>query len=475
MSRVLAIDLGTSRVKVALVDVTLRVFAAAAEAYPTTVDQPGQAEQEPAHWLRAVAAATERVLDAESAVDAVVLTGQLPTLVAVDEAGHAQGPAVTWQDSRADALVEARLTAEERRRVAAVSGAPIDGRYVVPMHLRQAAEGAPEPATLLSAKDYLFLALTGTRATEPSTASGYGALDVDAGRWSAELLAIWGVAEGLLPPVVDAHHVAPLAANTLTGVAPGTPVVVGAADSVCAHHYITSCCGDGIAVIDGSSTVIMTELDAATPRPTDLLVTPLVAPGSRGVELDLLATGSSLGWLAGLLHLTPSGLEDLALAHPDPAGSAALALPYLAGGEQGALWRSDLTGTLAGLTLATTAQDLAWAIFEGIAFETVRCLNRLADGSRRVLAVSPPDSRHLRTAIVAATWPGPVAALAEASPSVLGAALIAFDALGVAVHPAPAAAVLPPNLGAAYLTAAAERMTRYFEAAPVLSAPPLRP
>jgi sugar (pentulose or hexulose) kinase len=193
------------------------------------------------------------------------------------------------------------------------------------------------------------------------------------------------------------------------------------------------------------------------------------------VELDLLATGSSLGWLAGLLHLTPAGLEDLALTHPDPAGSAALALPYLAGGEQGALWRSDLTGTLAGLILATTAQDLAWALFEGIAFETVRCLNQLADGSRTVFTVSPPDSGHLRTAIVAATWPGPVAALAEASPSVLGAALVAFDALGVAVHPAPAPAVLPPDLGAAYLAAAAKRMTRYFEAAPVLSAPPLRP
>ncbi len=468
MSRasVLAIDLGTSRVKVALVDQDLVVRASASRPYATLTEEPGQAEQRVGDWTEGIRSALTELGEEASAARAVALTGQMPTLVALDANREVVGPAVTWQDSRADELVEARLDDAQRRRFAQLSGAPIDGRYLVPMHLRRGGLAS----TLLSARDYLFCWLTGELATEPSTASGYGVYDLARAAWSEELLGVLDVPSGLLPPVVGSTHHAPLLEDRLPGLRSGTPVVLGGADSVCAHHRLEQEVGPGISIIDGSSTVILATWPADRPRPEQVLVTPLAGPGRVGVEFDLLATGSSIGWLARIVGRSAAELEALALSHPDPAHCGALALPYLAGGEQGALWRSDLTGTLAGLTLSTSPADLALALFEAIAFETWRCLLATSLEGEPLTCVAAPDSGLLRPAILTHLAEAPVHALRGVSPSVLGAACLAFESLGLeAGGSAPLREVLPA-LDPHYSEVLGSRLERYLEVAPALSA-----
>ncbi|MHB1252074.1 MAG: xylulokinase [Acidimicrobiales bacterium] len=432
-SRILAIDLGTSRVKVALVDEHLHTIAAASETYPTMTSDVGMAEQRPEDWLGAITAAAGSVLaTAPSRVDAVVVTAQMPTLVALDAAGDAIGNAVTWQDSRADALVLARLDHLARKRVHEVAGTPIDGRYIIPMHLLRTVEETYEPAKIVSAKDYLYFVLTSELVTDPSTASGFGNFDLAAGSWSAELTTLWGIDSRLLPRVADSHFHAALSeagAAVVAGVAPGTPVVLGAADSVCAHHFITSLFDGAVSVIDGSSTVIMATLPGADALDGEVLLTPLVDPSMLAGEMDLLATGSSIAWLAQLLALAPDELEELALTNPRRAENPVLFLPYLAGGEQGVIWRSDLAGSIDGLSLSSSRADLALALFEGIAIETARCIEMLgrAQSVQRVVSVSGPRSRHLGASLLGALANVPVLALAQQSPSLLGAALIAIE------------------------------------------------
>ncbi len=111
-------------------------------------------------------------------LDAIVLTAQMPTLVEVNARGQISGRAVTWQDSRADKLVTERLSRDDRRRIYEIAGTPVDGRYLVPMYLRRRLTRMPEPAKILSAKDYLFYVLTGEMWTDPSTASGFGNYDL---------------------------------------------------------------------------------------------------------------------------------------------------------------------------------------------------------------------------------------------------------------------------------------------------------
>jgi len=89
--------------------------------------------------------------------------------------------------------------------------------------------------------------------------------------------------------------------------------------------------------------VIVSAADGANDAYREALVTPLVNATRESVEMDLLATGSSIAWLATLFGCSPTELEALALRVEDKAASPVIFLPYLAGGEQGALWRTDLS------------------------------------------------------------------------------------------------------------------------------------
>ena len=480
--RILAIDLGTSRVKVGLIDEHLATIATSSNTYPTLTYDPGMAEQKPGDWLNAISASTKSVLATEpsSHIDAIVVTAQMPTLVALDATGHVIGNAVTWQDSRADSLVLAQLDHSAHQRVVEVAGTPIDGRYIIPMHLRRNVESPYAPATLLSAKDFVYFVLTSELLTDPSTASGFGNFDVTSGTWSDELTALWGIGTELLPRVVDPHYSCALSApgaRLLDGVAPGTPVVVGAADSVCAHHFITTLFGDAVSVIDGSSTVIMATMPTTAVLGSDILITPLVDSSLRGAEMDLLATGSSIGWLAQLLEVTPDELEELALTNPRRADNEVLFLPYLARGEQGVIWRSDLTGSIGGLSLNATRADLALALFEGIAIETVRCIDLLqrAQTLRRVVCVNAPRSRHLGAALLGALLNVPVFALAQQSPSLLGAALIALEQTGdhTLIENLDATSLLGevPTFESAYRDALARKAREYLKIAAYTNQP----
>ena len=111
---------------------------------------------------------------------------------------------------------------------------------------------------------------------------------------------------------------------------PQIPVVLGAADSVLGALGLGVREPGQVAYIAGTSTVILGITDRLVLDPAHrFLVTPLAEPGRWGVEMDLLATGSAITWLAGLLggDLTAAGLVELA-ARTDPAHAPVL-LPYL--------------------------------------------------------------------------------------------------------------------------------------------------
>ena len=107
---ILAVDLGTTAVKVGLVEPDGTVRAAAVEAYPIEADgATGAAEQDPATWWAALVTATRRACagsPGEAAaggppeIAAICVVGQGPTLVATDAAGRATHPAITWMDGR---------------------------------------------------------------------------------------------------------------------------------------------------------------------------------------------------------------------------------------------------------------------------------------------------------------------------------------------------------------------------------------
>jgi len=132
-----------------------------------------------------------------------------------------------------------------------------------------------------------------------------------------------------------------------------------------------------IAYIAGSSNVIIGQTDHAVLDSAErYLVTPMAERGF-GIEMDLLSTGSAMAWMAGLFGLSGGAAELVSLAADSPVESAPIVLPYLAPGEQGALWDDSLTGAIRGLSVHTSRADLARGLVSGIIVESRRCLGIL--------------------------------------------------------------------------------------------------
>jgi xylulokinase len=432
----LGIDLGTSAIKVVAVGLDGTVVGEAAADFPTSCSLPQQAEQAPSDWLHAVSSAMRTLGDNLHAtgdglgqVAAIGVTGQLPTLVCLS-ADAPVAPAITWKDGRADAWAAVRVDAACRARVYACTGMPIDGRYLAPMFSFHFSDRVDEIQCILSAKDYLLWALTGVRLTEPSTAAGYGIFDLQARRFSETLAEFWNLPRRLLPELRPANSLAgPLsrAGAKLLGVPAGIPVSTGAADSVCAAYCMAGLDERVVSISFGSSAVVIGA--SAAPRldpAARYLLTPHVTEAWYGREMDLLATGTGYRWLSGLFAW-PEGEIDRVAAGAAPGAQGVFFAPYLAGGEQGALWNSRLQGALFGLTLRNSRGDIARAFLEGVCYEVKRCVEVLAEStvvdSVRVSGniVHSPGSTQMLADILAR----PVAAVPDKSPAAIGAALLA--------------------------------------------------
>ncbi len=384
------LDLGTSGLKGVAVTTSGAVVARGSAAYESYRPAPGAAEQAPQDWITAAESVAGQLRSAVSPCRwrGIGLSAMIPTLVTTDAHGDLTGPAITWQDSRADGHGN-----ELRERCGGdalyqATGQWVDGRYLLPMYLRVAA-GEPgraaETSWLLAAKDYLFRWLTGELATDPSTATGFACYDLAGGSWHAPALAaataLAGRALPSLPPVLPSVTCRPLRSEAAARLGCAQiPVCLGAADSVLGALGLGACEPGEVAYIAGTSSAVL----GVTGRPLldpahRFMLTPLAEPGRWGLEMDLLATGGAIRWLAGLLAGGAGETALVALAAATDPRDAPIILPYLSPGEQGALWDPDLQGTFVGVLLSHESRHLARGLLNGIVLESRRCLSVLAE------------------------------------------------------------------------------------------------
>ena len=488
----LGIDLGTSAVKTVLIGADGAVYATGTAPLELFADTPGQAEQSPADWVTAVHAALSgmnQLSDWRTRVAAIGLTGQLPTLVCANRTGPL-GRAITWKDSRADQRAAAMIDARDRRGLYEHTGMPIDGRYLGPMFCHHWRERRAAVEFVFSAKDYLCYVLTGQHVTDPSTAAGYGVFDLATGSFSKSLCARWDLPFAALPRVQPAHT----AAGTLQidiaerfGLPPGIPVTVGAADSVASAYAMAGLTEGVVCITMGSSTIIIDAIRAPRIDPAmRFLLTPHVASGWYGREMDLLATGTGYRWLSDLVGWADGSLDAQAALSP-PGARGVTFMPYLANGEQGALWDPTLRGAICGLKLQHSARDIARAFLEGTCYEIRRCVDVLAETTPiRGIVVSGHIIEHRSSLqILADVLQQPLQPYLAASAAATGAAQGAFEFLGVVLPRAPlgagvsvptslAATVLPGSDSTVYQALCADFLARPTSSS-ALSAPPVLP
>ena len=354
---VLAIDAGTTELKVGLVGLDGSLLGLARSRYPLDVDPSvGRAEQDPEHWWRALSEAA-RALDAgeRAEVVAVGLTGQGPTLVALDAEGRPTRPAVTWLDTRAGAEM-AELSAATTLRGWSLGVLPA-ALWVT----RHDPAAAARTRWWLNTWEAIGFRLTGVAATTLVPNQPFPA---------ASVLAAAGLDGGRVAGTVPSGT--PLAgltreAASAVGLRAGIPVVTGMNDA------FASCHGAGMIdpgdAFDAGGAAGGFGVYAAEPlEVAGSFCTPGPIAGRYVVGGAMAATGKALDWFRADVLGSASPIEELlAEAAAVPPGAEGLVfLPYLAG-ERSPLWDPTARGAFAGLTLRHGRAHLVRAILEAAA------------------------------------------------------------------------------------------------------------
>lgn len=443
----IGVDLGTSGLKLVAVDTSGRVVGRAASGYPTARPTPDAAEQDPADWLAALdLAAAELAAQVEpQRWSALALSAMLPTLVVLDDDRRPVGPAITWEDGRAEREAAELLAGLDPEALYRRTGQRLDGRYLLPMAARLARQGVAF-THVVGARDFLYQHLTGRLVTDPSTAAGYGNWLLAEGRWDAGLPAV-----GTLPEVVPSGHAESLLAERAAawGCRAGIPVLAGGADSVLGCYGLGVREPGPVAAVLGTSAVLIAEAAGPDPDPEGLAIVTPTATGGFAREIDLLTLGSAIDWLGRLFGLDARQVLELAGSATLP--DAPLVLPYLAPGEQGVRWDPALFGAIDQLSLRSGRAGLALGLVAGLVHELSRGIALLSPGGGPILAGgSVAASPVFRQALADASGREVRFDPAGADSSTIGAArFAAARTLGVESSAAGSVLCATPNPGAA--------------------------
>ncbi len=398
-SYVLAIDLGTSGPKVALVSNRGEVVAKATASVDLILLEGGGAEQDPQSWWRAITDAVRQTVAASPSIEvaAVSVTTQWSGTVAVDAEGVAIGNAIIWMDSRGARYLEG-LTApgrlkiqgfdprRARRWVVSTGGAPSGAGKDPIAHILFLRNERPDvynaAATFLEPKDYINLRLTGQSVASYDSIALHWLTDnrdLEAVDYDEVLLAYADLNRDQFPNLCPATEVigglTASAAEEL-GLPSGTPVIAGTPDvhsagigagtvrDYAAHLYI------------GTSSWLSCHVPY---KKTDLLHSiaslPAAVPGRWLVANEQETAGKAIDWLASILYpdrtVDDSVYEELnAAAASTPPGSGGVVFTPWLYGERTPVEDANLRAGFFNQSLDTGRHEMIRSVFEGVAYNT---------------------------------------------------------------------------------------------------------
>lgn len=429
----LGLDLGTQSLKALVLADDLRVRGSGAAAYRPRLPRPGWAEQDTRDWLAALRPAIAAALDAAGCgpqqIEAIAISGQLDGCVPTDAAGEALGPALLWMDRRATPLLAGIDAGMVHARCGLVLDATHMAAKIAWLRHEQCAATWHQPVS------FFVAALTGARVMSRSLASTTMLLDLAAGGWSDDLLALFGIDRGTMPALADEADIAGrLSARgaDLTGLPPGTPVAVGTGDD------FANLLGAGIAapgtvsVSLGTSEAVGALHERATIDPQMLVETHAFPGGLYCLGNPGWLSGGAARWAAELLRADGDAAFS-ALAAEAPAGCDGLVFIPALSGAMAPRWIATARGSFVGLTAAHGRAHMARAVLEGTAFAMRDVIDRLTslgvatDAIRIVGGGAKSGVWCQMRADIAGRW---VEALGEVDASALGAGVLAAVAAG---------------------------------------------
>ena len=372
----IGIDLGTSSVKLLLMDELGVIHQQVTREYPLEFPHPGWSQQAPEDWKDAVLSGLQELTANcdKRQIAGIGTGGQMHGLVVLDRDDNVIRPAILWNDGRTAAQVDylneviGKQTLSERTANIAFAG------FTAPKILWMR-ENEPENfariAKIMLPKDYVNYILTGVHCCDYSDASGMLLLDVAHKRWSKEMLDLCGITEAQMPALYESYETVgtlrPEIAQLL-GFPENVKVCAGAGDNAAAAVG-TGVVGDGGCNISlGTSGTVFISSKQFGVDPNNALHAFAHADGGYHLMGCMLSAASCNKWLMDDILRTKDYAGEQAPITDEKLGTNHVYfLPYLMG-ERSPINDTNARGAFIGMSMDTSRADMTQSVLEGVAF-----------------------------------------------------------------------------------------------------------
>lgn len=371
----IGIDLGTSAVKLLLVNEKGEILKEASEEYPLFFPHPGWSEQNPEDWYDAVIKGLDRLLDGadRAQVAGIGIGGQMHGLVVLDSDDRVIRPAILWNDGRTEKQVEYLNGVIGKDKLSKYTANIAFAGFTAPKILWMK-ENEPDNfnriAKIMLPKDYIVYRLTGVHSCDYSDASGMLLLDVKNKCWSDEMLSICGISASQLPALYESYEVVgEIKTEFAEQFGLGNVKVVAGAGDNAAAAIGTGTVGEGRCNISlGTSGTIFISSEKFGVDSNNALHSFAHADGNYHLMGCMLSAASCNKWfMDDILNDDAYAEIQEKITDDKPGRNHVYFLPYLMG-ERSPINDVNARGTFTGLTMDTKREDMLLAVLEGVAF-----------------------------------------------------------------------------------------------------------
>lgn len=370
----IGIDLGTSAVKLLLMDESGKICNVVSKEYPLYFPHPGWSEQNPQDWYNQTVEGMKELTKTcdKSQVAGISFGGQMHGLVVLGEDDEVIRPAILWNDGRTGKETEYLNQVIGKDKLSAYTANIAFAGFTAPKILwlkENEPDNFEKIKKIMLPKDYLAYKLSGKFCTDYSDASGMLLLDVKHKCWSEEMMEICGVTREQLPQLYESYDVVgnikPDEAEKF-GFDNEVKIIAGAGDNAAAAVG-TGTVGDGMCNISlGTSGTIFISSTSFGVDEHNALHSFAHADGNYHLMGCMLSAAScNKWWMDEILRTKDYGSEQSEITKLGE--NQVFYLPYLMG-ERSPHNDPKARATFIGMTMDTTREEMTQAVLEGVAF-----------------------------------------------------------------------------------------------------------
>ncbi len=377
----IGVDLGTSAVKLLLMEGSGKICNIVSNEYPLSFPHPGWSEQKPEDWWDAVVDGIKKLVDGYDAsqVAGISFGGQMHGLVILDENDNVIRPAILWNDGRTTKETDYLNNEIGKDKLSEYTANIAFAGFTAPKIL-WVKENEPDNfakiAKIMLPKDYIAYKMTGVHSCDYSDASGMLLLDVKNKCWSKEMMEICDVKEEQLPKLFESYEVTgnlTEEAASVLGLTTNCKIAAGAGDNAAAAVG-TGTVGDGGCNISlgTSGTIFITSKEFGVDRFNALHSFDHADGNYHLMGCMLSAASCNKWWMDEIIGTKDYAKEQEPITDEKLGANPVFYLPYLMG-ERSPHNNPDARAMFIGMSMDTTRADMTQAVLEGVAFAMRDC------------------------------------------------------------------------------------------------------